>query len=228
MLFSVDTYMIFLHLPTFAISRGSSRMTASFLLPACGLSTIFARLLTTLLSERKNVDGMVLFTGSFGLLALATFLFPIYSRTFPGLVIFLVILGAYFGGCYAVMNSINIHLVCVKYLSIATGMELVFSAVGTAIGPVITDVPDVDLIVPNNREVNETTSSMVASAHSHIKRGDDIGNEKQETERQEFTAEQKSLVCSGAACSTPDSARDSVFISSEEVDFSVEVQKLLK
>ncbi|XP_052771956.1 uncharacterized protein LOC128212302 [Mya arenaria] len=90
------------------------------------------------------------------------------------------------------------------------------------------DVPDVDLIVPNNREVNETTSSMVASAHSHIKRGDDIGNEKQETERQEFTAEQKSLVCSGAACSTPDSARDSVFISSEEVDFSVEVQKLLK
>ncbi|WAR21438.1 MOT2-like protein [Mya arenaria] len=132
------TYMIFLHLPTFAISRGSSRMTASLLLSACGLSTIFARLLTTLISERKNVDGIVLYSGSFGLLALATFLFPIYSRTFPGLVIFSVILGAYFGGCYAVMNSINIHLVGVKYLSIATGMELVFSAVGTAIGPVIT------------------------------------------------------------------------------------------
>ncbi|XP_052225086.1 monocarboxylate transporter 12-B-like [Dreissena polymorpha] len=145
MLFSVGTYMIFLHLPAVAVSKGHSRMTAALLLSACGASTILARIMTTFVSEKKSVDGIVLYSGSFGSLALATFLFPIYSRTLVGLVIFSAILGAYFGGCYAVMNSINIHLVSLKFLNIATGVELVFTAIGTAIGPIVTGKYQYDL-----------------------------------------------------------------------------------
>jgi predicted MFS family arabinose efflux permease len=138
MLFSIGTYMIFLHLPYFAISKGYSNISATLLLSACGLSTIVARVLTLLISETKNIDEVILYCGTFGSLALGTFLFPLYSKTYTGLVIYSIVLGSYFGGCYAVMNSINIKLVGIKYLSIATGMELIFCAVGTAIGPVIT------------------------------------------------------------------------------------------
>jgi len=138
MLFSLGTYMIFLHLPVYSIWRGSSRIAATILISVSGLATIVARVLTTFYSDKKNIDEIVLFCASFGLLALGTFLFPVYSRSYTGIVIYSFLLGAYFGGCYAIMNNINVKLVGVKYLSIATGMELLFSAVGTALGPVIT------------------------------------------------------------------------------------------
>lgn len=138
MMFSIGTYMIFLHLPHFALVTGYSHISTSLLLSSCGFATIIARVMTLLISESKNMDEVVLYSGSFGSLALGTFLFPLYSRTYTGLVIYAVLLGVYFGGCYAVMNTINVKLVGMKHLSIATGMELIFCAVGTVIGPVIT------------------------------------------------------------------------------------------
>lgn len=138
MLFSLGTYMIFLHIPVYSLWRGYTRIATTLLISACGLATIAARVATTLISEKKNIDEIVLYCASFGMLALGTFLFPVYSRSYTGLVIYSILLGAYFGGCYAIMNNINVKLVGIKYLSIATGMELLFSAVGTALGPVIT------------------------------------------------------------------------------------------
>lgn len=140
MLFSLGTYMIFLHLPVYSLWRGSSRIATTLLISVCGLSTIAARVLTSLISDKKNIDEIVLYCASFGTLALGTFLFPVYSRSYVGLVIYSILLGAYFGGCYAIMNTLNVKLVGLKYLSIATGMELLFSAIGTALGPVITGI----------------------------------------------------------------------------------------
>jgi len=153
LLFSAGTYMIFLHLPSFTLTRGYSRMTAALLVSACGAATLAARVTTSLVSERRTVDGILLYSSSFGSLALATFLFPIYSRSLVGLVIFSLVLGAYFGGCYAVMNSINVHLLGARYLSVATGMELIFSAIGTAIGPVITGTCPIVLLLCKNVKV---------------------------------------------------------------------------
>lgn len=138
MLFSIGTYMIFLHLPHFAITKGHTSIAAAILISSCGFATIVARVMTSLISESKNIDEVLLYSGAFGSLALGTFLFPLYSKTYTGLIVYSIILGAYFGGCYAVMNTINTKLVGIKYLSIATGMELIFCAVGTAVGPVIT------------------------------------------------------------------------------------------
>ena len=138
LLFSVGTYMIFLHLPKFTVSIGFSTIEASLLLSACGISSVLSRLAITFVSGKKDIDEIVLYSASFGLLALGTFLFPLYSKNYVGLLVYSLLLGTYFGGCYAIMNAINIRLVGLKCLSVATGMELLFCGVGTALGPIIT------------------------------------------------------------------------------------------
>ena len=137
LLFAMGTYMIFLHLPTYSIHTGYSPMSASWLLACCGICTVLSRILTDISTHRK-FDEIVLYSGSFGTLALGTFLFPLYSKSYGGQLVFSILLGAYFGGCYAIINSINIKIVGVRYLSIATGIELLFSGIGTFLGPVIT------------------------------------------------------------------------------------------
>ncbi|XP_052225402.1 uncharacterized protein LOC127840970 [Dreissena polymorpha] len=85
------------------------------------------------------------------------------------------------------------------------------------------DVPDTDYVISNNGDVNETVSSMLNSVHIPNKRFNlEEINEKQETETQEFTAEQKSASCSGSACSL----RNNIFNVSADVDFSEEIQRL--
>ncbi|XP_060553438.1 monocarboxylate transporter 4-like [Ruditapes philippinarum] len=274
MLFSIGTYMIFLHLPHFTMTKGHSHLAATALISSCGFATIVARVMTSMISETKNIDEVVLYSGSFGSLALGTFLFPLYSRTYTGLVVYSLLLGAYFGGCYAVMNSINIKLVGIKYLSIATGMELIFCAVGTALGPVITGLivdkggtydhafmiaafiiligaalgmatvvfqpngdspnpPDVDFVVTNNGDViNETctASSMIASSNSKQGKQSNVDmEEKQDSECQEFSAEQK-LTCSGSGClaaSNQIGCNNYTDSDCEPLNFTEEIQRLL-
>ena len=136
LLFAMGTYMIFLHLPTYSVHTGFSPMSTAWLLACCGICTVISRIFTDISTQRK-FDEIVLYSGSFGSLALGTFLFPLYSKSYIGQLVFTMLLGAYFGGCYAIINSINIKIVGVRYLSIATGVELVFSGIGTLLGPVI-------------------------------------------------------------------------------------------
>ena len=136
LLYSLGTYMIFLHLPTYTVHTGFSPMSTAWLLSCCGICTVLSRILTDIATNRK-LDEIVLYSGSFGTLALGTFLFPLYSKSYGGQLAFAILLGAYFGGCYAIINSINSKIVGARYLSIATGMELLFSGVGIMLGPVI-------------------------------------------------------------------------------------------
>ena len=137
LLYSMGTYMIFLHLPSYSVQTGHSPMSAAWLLSCCGICTVLSRILTDISTNRK-LDEIVLYSGSFGTLALGTFLFPLYSKAYAGQLVFSILLGAYFGGCYAIINSINVKIVGTRYLSIATGFELGFSGVGTILGSVIT------------------------------------------------------------------------------------------
>jgi len=121
----------------------------------------------------------------------------------------------------------------VHYSNVAAFVILVGAALGiaTVVFQPETDKPDLpegDYVIANNGDVNETTSTMLTSGQSH-KRGIEDAEEKQETETQEFTAEQKSRGCVGGACDTPDSSKNSkIFNVSEEVDFSEEIQRLLR
>ncbi|KAL3863042.1 hypothetical protein ACJMK2_004824 [Sinanodonta woodiana] len=137
LMYGVGTYMIFIHLPNYSIQKGYTAFQASWLISVCGLFTVVSRILTIIASNNDNIDDIILYSGLFGSLALGTFLFPLYSGAFAGQVVFSIMLGTYFGGCYAIMNSISMRLVGLKHLAAATGMELFCCSLGTVIGPVV-------------------------------------------------------------------------------------------
>lgn len=98
----------------------------------------------------------------------------------------------------------------------------------------IQDLPDMDFVVTNNGDViNETctASSMIASSNSKQGKQSNVDmEEKQDSECQEFTAEQK-LTCSGGGCASSSNQRGcNKYCETPDIEplnFTEEIQRLL-
>jgi hypothetical protein len=132
---NLGTYLVFLHLPKYAILEGSTPMQASWLLSVAGISTIVACVALGLAANSDNIDERIVYSGRIGILALVTVIFPLFSNTYPGQVAFAIMLGSYSNGPYATVNTLTIDLVGVNMLAPAFGLEMLFSGCGILLGP---------------------------------------------------------------------------------------------
>jgi hypothetical protein len=130
-------YLLYLHFGGYVTSFGFSKLDTAFLLSILGICSCVFRVLLGLASNSSNVDEFVMFGGTFTLTGLSTMLFPLYGQTYSGQVFYMVTLGMYCGGCYVLLNTIIVILAGIKNLATAFGVILLFTGVGTFIGPLI-------------------------------------------------------------------------------------------
>ena len=135
--YSVGIHLIHVHLPNYAVQMGSTTSEASFLISVSGILGVLGRVLTGIAANDDGIDDILLFSGTMGITSLATFLFPLFSHSFSGQVIYAVFLGTYFGCCNVVVASINIRFVGVESMATAMGIEVFCAGFGSMLGPVL-------------------------------------------------------------------------------------------
>ncbi|OWF41473.1 Monocarboxylate transporter 12 [Mizuhopecten yessoensis] len=128
-------YLMYVLFPNYVIQMGSSSLDASFLLSVSGVFDCIGRFLTGIVAHDENIDELVIYFGSFGVLGLSTLLFPLYGSTYGGQLAYAVFLGLYSGSCYSVINTLIVQLVGLKELATGFGACLFFCGVGSLLGP---------------------------------------------------------------------------------------------
>ena len=129
--------MVILHLPNYAVHKGSTPAQASLLISVSGIMGMIGRILTGIAANHKKVDDILLYAGSMGVVSLFTFLFPLFSHSFGGQAFYAAIFGLYFGSCMVVTGSVNIRLVGMQSMTAAIGLEFCFCGLGAVVGPVL-------------------------------------------------------------------------------------------
>ena len=85
---AIGIFLAYVHFPRYIIEKGATPFYASMLLSVNGLCNCIARVLAGLAANADNVDDLLIFFGSFGILGLTTILFPLYVSTSFGPVLF--------------------------------------------------------------------------------------------------------------------------------------------
>lgn len=134
---TLGVFLVFLHLPVYALSKGTTPIEVSFMLGLTGACGCFSRMVTGLAANNENVHEIVVYSGSFGLLGIASLLLPLYGATYGGQLAFAAILGMYSGNCYGILASINIMFVGIENLAASYGVEMFFHGLGALVGPPI-------------------------------------------------------------------------------------------
>ena len=129
--------MPFVHLPSYAESRGSSAVAAAALVGVIGAASIVGRLALGALAGRAGVlrtyqACFVLMAGSFALWLGA----PSYAR----LVVFAVLLGVGYGGFVALGPPLVAEVFGVQGLGSLLGVLYTSAALGSAVGPPLAGV----------------------------------------------------------------------------------------
>ena len=135
--YGLGIFLIILHLPNYAVHKGSTPAQASLLISVCGIMGLIGRILTGIVANHEKVDDIILYAGSMGVLSLATFLFPLFSHSFGGQIFYAAMYGLFFGSCMVVTGNVNIRFVGDKSMAAAIGLEFCFCGLGAIVGPVL-------------------------------------------------------------------------------------------
>ena len=125
-----------IYLPQYYVSTGSTPMQAAMLMSLYGLTGCFARILIGMAASDADVDGKILYMGSYTLLGIATLSLPVLGTSFPGKVFYSTILGLYSSGVWSLLIPITMEIVGVKQMPTAFGMELLVGGVGFLLSPI--------------------------------------------------------------------------------------------
>ena len=85
---AIGIFLAYVHFPRYIIENGATPFHAAMLLSLNGLCNCIARFLAGLAANADNVDDLLIFFGSFGILGLTTILFPLYVSTAIGPILF--------------------------------------------------------------------------------------------------------------------------------------------
>ena len=137
LLLSIALFVPFVHLPSYAESRGSSAVAAAALVGVIGAASIVGRLALGALAGRAGVlrtyqACFVLMAGSFALWLGA----PSYAR----LVVFAVLLGVGYGGFVALGPPLVAEVFGLQGLGSLLGVLYTSAALGSAVGPPLAGV----------------------------------------------------------------------------------------
>ena len=135
--YGLGTFMVILHLPNYAVHKGSTAAQASLLISVSGIMGMIGRIMTGIAANHEKVDDILLYAGSMGVVSLFTFLFPLFSHSFGSQAVYAAIFGLFFGCCYVLTGSVNIRLVGVQSMAAAIGLEFCFCGLGAIVGPVL-------------------------------------------------------------------------------------------
>ena len=130
------SHIIYLHLPIYVVSKGFTEIQASFVVSLAGIMAVVGRLITGFVANLNIIKDIWLYSGSLGIVAIGTLVYPHVSFVLAGHIIYSIIFGLFFGSCYVLMTPVNIHFVGINFVSAAIGVEFFFGGIGAVSGPV--------------------------------------------------------------------------------------------
>lgn len=134
--YCMGTYLVYLHLPSFIVTKGFTAVQASFLVSLSGILSLFGRLLTGVVANLNRINDTVLYSGSMGVVGIASFIYPFSADYFAGHVVYITLLGLFFGSCYVSITAVSLKFVGISYVAAAIGLQFCFGGIGAVIGPV--------------------------------------------------------------------------------------------
>lgn len=132
--FCCGTDLVFLHFPSYVISKGFSSTQASFLVSLNGIVSVLGRLLLGFVSNFTHE--IKLLSCCLGVVGIITFVYPFVSTIYVGQILYAVLLGLFFGSGYLLVSPSTSHFVDLTFASAAIGIVLFFGGVGSIVGPV--------------------------------------------------------------------------------------------
>lgn len=132
---SMGVSIVLIFLPMYCQHFGSTDQQTAMVFSFIGGANILSRILTGIAANADNINELSLYVGSFGISGIASLLLPLYAQTFTGQLVYGIIQSLHTGGVYACLNSINIRLVGISHVAMATGLEMFFCGSGLLVGP---------------------------------------------------------------------------------------------
>lgn len=129
--------LVYQHLPNFIVIKGFTALQAAFLVSLSGLITVAGRILAGIIASLNRINDIILYSGSMTIVAVASFLYPFISGYFAGHVIYMVMLGLFFGCPYVIIMAVSLKFVGINYISSAIGLQYFVGGIGSIVGPVL-------------------------------------------------------------------------------------------
>ncbi|KAK7092735.1 monocarboxylate transporter 12-like [Littorina saxatilis] len=126
---------VYLHLPEYSRTHGTTSHEAATLFVGSGIFSLVSRLGSGLLLTSSRVNSFALSVGLMALCGAATSLFPLYSDTYLGQMVFASIFGLSTGGFFTLINVLTMELVDVTSLPAAYGVLIFMMGIGWVAGP---------------------------------------------------------------------------------------------
>ncbi|XP_053406873.1 monocarboxylate transporter 12-like [Mercenaria mercenaria] len=136
-LYCLGILLLYQHLPNFIVVKGFTAVQAAFLVSLSGLLTVFGRVLSGIITNLNRINCIVLYAGSMAVVSIASILYPFISNHFVAHVIYMVVLGLFFGCPYVTLMAVSLKFVGINYISAAIGLQYCAGGVGSFIGPVL-------------------------------------------------------------------------------------------
>ncbi|GFN88594.1 monocarboxylate transporter [Plakobranchus ocellatus] len=131
---------VFIHLPSYVVSRGSTVLQASSLYTSMGLASMSGRFLSGLVASDVSIGPVLLYTGSLGVAGVVVCLCPLITVTFLQQIIFSFLVGLYTGALVPLTSLITIELLGISELSLGFGLISMAQGLGYLIGPPLSSV----------------------------------------------------------------------------------------
>ena len=135
--FTVPETLVYLVIPTYFMSKGSTVSEISHLFTILGIFSTLTRPLMGFLANSKIVHIKILVSAPFGILGILTFILPLISHVFAGRICLIISFALYNCSIYSLLNPILVLICGVDNLSASFGFLMLVKGIGTVLGPPI-------------------------------------------------------------------------------------------
>ncbi|XP_071086694.1 monocarboxylate transporter 12-like [Haliotis cracherodii] len=131
---SIGESSLYLHLPNYVASKGSSPSDASTLFTIMGIMNVISKLLAGFAATDPAIGYYLLHMGTLGMGGLITLIFPLMANQFYLQCIYAAIFGLQMGGPNSLLSPITIDLIGLSAIEIGFGMLMFSFGAGFLIG----------------------------------------------------------------------------------------------
>ncbi|XP_046559491.1 LOW QUALITY PROTEIN: monocarboxylate transporter 12-like [Haliotis rubra] len=135
--FSIAIATEYLFLPDFFIKHGSTFQEGAFVISTSGLGSIVSRILIGFALNDEKIASATMYSSLNGIIAIFTFMLPLFNTSSFLRILYGFILGLYSGGIWVLLNTLTLEFLGIQDFATGVGAALFSCGVGYLTGPPI-------------------------------------------------------------------------------------------
>ncbi|XP_046559490.1 monocarboxylate transporter 12-like isoform X2 [Haliotis rubra] len=135
--YSIAIATEYLFLPDFFIKQGSTFQESAFVVSTSGLGSIVSRILIGFALSDEKIGSATLYASLNGIIAIFTFMLPLFNTSSFLRILYGFILGLYSGGTWVLLNTLTLEILGIQDFATGVGAALFSCGVGYLTGPPI-------------------------------------------------------------------------------------------